>query len=275
MTDEPKVSEWNPIRLGVAIPSDRLGNVATRALLHVHQCPLVESMVFTEFSISALTLAHNHCWTWALNAYRSGVISHLLLMHSDVRPLMPHWAEVLVTEMQRSHADVLGAFIPIKNPLGLTSTAIDTDRWNPQRLTLVQAKYLPLTWTSPRLLLNTGFLLIDLARCVNEELCFTVNDTIREVRGKFIPYHEPEDWNFTRQCHKRGLRVFVTRAIGIEHAGIAIYPNAPAWGTTSIDEDSVRSNYPVLVIDADGERYRFDPDKCEAPMLENGEAATA
>lgn len=222
-------------------------------------------MIFQEFTISALTLAHNHCWTWALNAHRAGHLTHLLLMHSDIRPLMPHWIEVLVTEMQKSHADVMGAFIPIKNPLGLTSTAIDTNYWNPQRLTLHQAKYLPITWTSPKLLLNTGLLLIDLSRCVNEGFCFTVNDTIRELHGKFIPYHEPEDWNFSRQCHQRGLKLFVTRSIGIEHAGIMVYPNAPAWGT-AVDDDAARCDDIVPITDAYGNTHHFDPNKCEQPL---------
>jgi hypothetical protein len=91
----PTIAPWNPIRLGVAVPTYALGNIATVALLDAEHCPLVEKLVYQEFAVSGLTLSHNLCYCWGMNALREGRLSHLLLMHSDIRPLMPHWIETL------------------------------------------------------------------------------------------------------------------------------------------------------------------------------------
>jgi hypothetical protein len=162
--------------------------------------------------------------------------------------------------MQNARADALGCFIPIKNPLGLTSTAIDTDEWLPQRLTLREAKALPVTWTANNLLLNTGLLLIDLAAISNRAThlpYFMVNDRIEYVAGTFTAYHQSEDWNFSRQCSARGLRLFVTRAVGVEHSGISIYSNNPAWGIET-DNDSVRA-FDIQITDTTGATILFQP----------------
>ena len=240
-----------PVKLGVAIPCHALGNIATSALLAIQRSPLVEeNFPFVQMIGSALTMNHNRCWAWALNEHRAGRISHFLLMHSDIEPQMQHWIEVLIEEMERNEADVLGCFIAIKNPQGLTSTAIDTDPWRPRRISLREAKQLPVTWTAPNLLLNTGLLLFHLDSFAYGGIpCFRVTDKIeRDASGNFAAYHQPEDWNFSRQCHALEKRLYVTRGIRVAHAGIAVYPNAPAWGQET-DKDCVRGSDEWLLMD--------------------------
>lgn len=225
----------------MAIPNHAFGTVAAKALLEIQHCPLVDSnMPYQEFTTSVLTLGHNLSWSWGINEFLRGNITHLLIMHSDIRPMAPHWMEVLVTELWRSGADVLGCFIPVKNQLGLTSTALDTDPWRPQRLSLFQAKQLPVTWTHPALLLNTGLLLIDLHFfATREPIRFHIEDEVRrDEKGFLMPFHKPEDWNFSRDAKALGASLYVTRGIGIHHCGITTYPNAPAWGV-DYDRDCV------------------------------------
>lgn len=255
------------MRLGVAIPSHGMGNLAAKPLHFVQQCPLVEEMLPPhETTSSALTYNHNDCWCWGLNEFARKTITHLLIMHSDVRPLMPHWIEVLATQMEEANADALGSFIVIKHPLGVTSTGLDTDYWYPQRLSLAQAKQLPVTWTSPTLLVNTGLLLIDIAKFVDRgvRICFTMHDDIyQDAEGFWHPRFVPEDWDFSRQCRAQGVRLFVSRGIAIEHSGIAGYPNSPAWGV-EVDPVNVKSE-PIIVTDAHGETMEFDPSYQSGP----------
>ena len=224
------------MRLGVVIPSYGLNSVSAAPLLKAQQrCPYVERDIeLAEFSSSVLTHNHNEAFCYARNQFVKGKWTHVLIMHSDVRPMDDDWLSTFIELYQRSSADVLSCIIPIKNRLGLTSTAIDTDRWNPRRITLQEAKRLPNVWTHEKLLINTGLLLIDLSviAYLSPPLCFRFHDAIFEdEKGMWSSSFEPEDWNFSRQCHERKLSVWVTRALNIHHWGIEVYPTAPAWGS--------------------------------------------
>lgn len=84
-----------------------------------------------------------------LNAMESGEnFTHVAMLHNDVCP-EAGWLDVMMEELLRSGADLLSAVIPIKDTLGLSSTAIDSDH-NPfevrRRLTMTEVYRLPETF---------------------------------------------------------------------------------------------------------------------------------
>ena len=132
---------------------------------------------------------------------------------------------------------------PIKDGRGLTSTALDTDQWRPERLTLTQMNEYSPTWTSFRLLVNTGLLLVDMREDWVNKICFKVQDKIEVVdyglhrRAEFIP----EDWDFSRQCHLLDVHPFVTREITLSHRGEADFSTKNIWGW-NYDKDNQKGN---------------------------------
>jgi SAM-dependent methyltransferase len=83
------------------------------------------------------------------------------------------------------------------------------------------------------LLLNTGLWLCRLGAWATtpDDLVFKVSDCIRkEKNGRRVARCKPEDWDFSRQCRSRGLKLMATRAVRILHCGDTPYDNASAWG---------------------------------------------
>jgi hypothetical protein len=246
------------LRLGIAVPNHGRANLAAGPLYHTRHCVLVEQPVlYFQSTCSALTLTHNQCWAWALNERDQGRLTHLLLMHSDIQPQGEQWLHMLLAEMLHSKADVLGSIIAVKSPLGLSSTALDTDRWSPQRITLSQAKRLPLTWSADNLLVNTGLLLVDMRKPWVERICFTMRDRMRRGRDGWMADFEPEDWNFSRQARALEARIFVTRAVPVLHDGIMLWPSS-GEGMLDVDHLSVPAAE-VMLTDALGRQVSFDP----------------
>ena len=175
---------------------------------------------------SLLTHGFNLAWVEALNLRTNGRVTHFLMLHNDVQPWPTVWLPMLLGEMDREDADVLSAIVPIKDGSRGTSTAIDTDnKWRPHRLTIEEVLAQPTTWTNPRLLINTGCLLINMTKPWVEQICFRINNQNELVDGKWITHVEPEDWNFSRQCHALGVKVFATRILPIIHwDGRTAYP---------------------------------------------------
>lgn len=250
------------MRLVVCIPNHGFGDMAAGPLLYAQQrCPYIEGDIeLLKFTGSSLTQNHNLGLCQAINGYRQGLFNHLLLMHSDVQPQGEDWLTLLIEQFERAGADVMSCAIPMKNNLGLTSTALDTDPWRPQRLTLQQIKRLPVTWTSPQLLVNTGLLLLNLAKieALNPPLCFNFQNRIERLpNGDWTQNFIGEDWVMSRQLHAGGLRLYVTRVLKVYHTGHQIYPSAPAWGM-SLDADCVLPSEKISITDAWGEMSEFD-----------------
>jgi hypothetical protein len=169
-------------------------------------------------------LNFNALWCEALNRRTAG-LTHFLLLHADVEPLDADWLELLLAEMRAARAEVLSAVVPIKNAEQQTSTARDTDAWQPRRYTLEDIRQQPMTWTARDLLVNTGCLLVDMRRSWVERICFTINDRIERTPAGWEALAEPEDWNFSRQCRRLNVPVFATRRLRIRHWGAG-------WWTT-------------------------------------------
>jgi hypothetical protein len=249
------------MKLAIMVPtntrsSDGAGAllIASRGKIDVRLQDLGGDLLYMEVGSSILTFAFNLCWAQALNEYEAGRITHFLMWHSDVRPCSPRWLDTLTDEMEKAGADVLGTSIPIKDTKGLTSTAIDTDPWRPQRVSLKQMNELPPTWSCDRLLINTGLMLVDLRKPWWQEICFDIEDRIVKVNDYWRAECKPEDWQFSRAARKRGARIFVTRAVVVEHTGLISWASNQMWGwPVDSPNESVLSDASDLVITPKGE----------------------
>lgn len=218
---------------------------------------------------SLLTYAFNMAWCAALNGAlgtNDGPrFTHFVMMHSDIQPLQTDWLDILISELDATDVDVLSVVAPLKNEKGLTSTAIDTNRWRPRRLTMTEVCSLPETFTRddavglliaedklpmgtrPGLLINTGLMIVRLDR----EWCprfpgFHINDRIGLNRkGELEAFVEPEDWNFSRWCNgvfpasgnsRVNAKIAATRKVKLHHQGVAFWNNAEPWGCMKTDE---------------------------------------
>jgi hypothetical protein len=57
------------------------------------------------------------------------------------------------------------------------------------------------------------------------------------TEGKWVTQVESEDWLFSRQMHKWGIKAVATRKVSLKHIGMAAFVNDQAWGTLDCDED--------------------------------------
>jgi len=196
---------------------------------------------------SLLAHSFNLLWCRALNTAKAEGLGYFAMMHSDIEPPLG-WVDALIDELEAKNLDVLGVAVAIKDPRGLTSTAVardDGDTFRTHcRLSMAEIHRLPETFTSDdlggrKLLLNTGLWV-----CRHGDwwpnLFFTINDKI--IIGADGNYHaavEPEDWFASRLFHEMGLKVGCTRKLAVNHRGHQPYPNNLVWGQWKHDESHV------------------------------------
>lgn len=217
---------------------------------------------------SLLAATFNGLWCDGLNyKYVDGKqLDYWAMQHSDIGP-EEYWLDTLIEEMERNNLDVIGVAAPIKDSRNLTSIALersDGDPWRPLcRLTLPEIYRLPETFTAEDvghpLLLNTGLWVVRFDDWVKQGLHFTINDRIvYDTKLKyFIPKCEPEDWNFSRQLNRLGVRVGCTRKIRIVHRGPWEWDNITPFGSMSEFDDEWISH---SVIPDDGFRFPYGVD---------------
>lgn len=202
---------------------------------HVRILPLGSSLACQNF---------NRLWAWALNEKRKGRVDYFAMIHSDVEP-PEYWLDTLIDELEAKKLDVLGVPIAIKDPRGVTSTAVGHPSGDPwrisHRLTMHEVFRLPETFTSADvggpLLLNTGLWVCKFDMNWAPRIYFTVNDRIMiDPEGDYIAQVEPEDWFFSRLCHEIGLKVGCTRKLEVWHRGDMAFGNAFPWGTDEFDK---------------------------------------
>lgn len=211
------------------------------------------------FSVSALAYCFNQIWAHALALCGRGKVTHFAMLHSDVSPEVG-WLDILMEELQEKRLQLLSCVIPIKSDDGLTSTAVGpiNDIWTQRRLTMTEIAELPETFTDKDLarwkikhdcegqvlLLNTGCWVCDLrAKPFHQvdqygylRFCFTQKDRITVTqKGELVPHFAPEDWIFSRDCHKAGIKLAATRKVKIVHHGPREFSNQGIWGNLKED----------------------------------------
>ncbi len=211
----------------------------------VQASPKNQIYAFQNANQSWLTKNFNALLCSALNDRDKGV-THFCMIHADIVPLDRGWLDEMLEIMMNVRADVLSVVSPIKNGTGLTSTAVDEMRpsklpralalWQRRRLTMLEIYKQAETFTDPKLLINTGLMLIDIRNTWIENVSFRFEDSIIKEDGKFYAVGMPEDWLFSRDAKRKGASLFVTRAIRLKHIGPTAYHNDKPFGTKKTDD---------------------------------------
>lgn len=218
---------------------------------HVHQglLPAVTgatrthetSMVMLQSSASAH--AFNQMLCMALNGRKENGYTHFCLIHHDIEP-EPFFLDKMVEIMESNRpCDFLQVVVPIKDPQGLTSTAMDEPppgegwdpRWTVRRLTMREVFNMPPTFSHPKLLVNNGLILIDLRAKWLDKACFKMDTDVLRRNGRFYPVMFSEDWQFSRQANANGAKIYATREVPIIHHGVSGYGNMVPWGSLETD----------------------------------------
>ena len=178
---------------------------------------------------SLLTTNFNTILVSALNGRETQGVTHMAMIHGDVCP--DHgWLKTLLTEMESTGADLMSAVVPIRGSSGKTSTALETDDpWRPRKLSLKEVFDRDETFTDPKLLVNSGLILIDVTKPMwrtPRPPCFVQSDEVVQVfepqkdgppKARYVNRSLSEDWYISREIRKLGGRVFATRKVGLFH----------------------------------------------------------
>lgn len=197
---------------------------------------------------SMLPMSFNMLWCEALNARASGV-THFCMVHSDVIPVAEFWLDKLLDEQERVGADILTTVIPLKDNRGQSSTGVmNVGTREMRKLTLAECHGIRERTGSPSfdvaaagfpghcLLMNTGCWVCDLTKPWAERMCFRFHDhTVLQSDGKWRAACVGEDWLFSIDAHRLGLRCFASLVLPVEHQGVFQYPNITPWGTQEPD----------------------------------------
>lgn len=211
-------------------------------------------MIIRTNDFSLLPNNFNTLWCEALNGYKHGDCRYFVMLHADIIP-QPEWVDDLLDLIKLHDADIVSTIVPIKNSIGLTSTAIGDphDPWKlVKRLTMSEVYDMPETFSAADigfpnnpLLVNTGCWICDLSkpwtREVNDhgESKFAFNIHSRNLLNSeglfYVDHARPEDWNMSRHVWNCGGKVLATRKVKVTHFGNAGFTNAQPWGTHKVD----------------------------------------
>lgn len=193
---------------------------------------------------SMLPLSFNMLWCDALNKRKDGV-THFAMVHDDVAPLDDKWLEKLLGLQQKHKADVMASVIALKDERGQSSTGVmNVATREMRKLTLAECHSLPQKtfdaagagFPGQCLLMNTGCWIADLTKPWAEKMCFRFHDHVfRDSEGNWKAACVGEDWLFSIDAWRLGLRCFATLELAIEHQGVYQYPNMVPWGTQEKD----------------------------------------
>lgn len=240
------------------------GDMASGAARGFYWCTAGGLEVRREYQEGSLLAQNmNRLWCSALNEKQNGTgPDYFAMQHSDVQA-DDYWLDDLVDELETRHLDLLGVVIPIKDRLGITTTALarpDGHNWRVHaRLSMQEVFRLPETFTSEDvgydLLLNTGLWVCKFDMAWAPKVWFEIQDRIRvDGKGRYHPINESEDWFFSRLCQEIGLKIGATRKVRVGHIGKAVYGNVSPWGEWDRDRFLVES--PVVPA---AQQEAFDP----------------
>lgn len=193
----------------------------------------------------------NILWADAHNLFNEGKITHFAMLHGDITPdPNQRWLDILLEEMDARNATLVSSVAPLKDMRGLTSTGIAdlSDPWRPfRRFTMREIHELPETfdhvaagYPDRPLLHNTGLWVCDMRKpCFQKltqrnelDLYFEFpTRAVRGLSGKLEHQRESEDWRFSVDLWKRGIKdTYVTRKTRLTHHGKMDFNNFTGWG---------------------------------------------
>jgi hypothetical protein len=193
---------------------------------------------------SMLPLSFNMLWCEALNSRSTG-ITHFVMVHSDVVPQGDRWLQNALDVHRRSGGDITSSVIAIKDTRGQSSTGVmNIETREMRKLTLAECHGIgkktfnaaDAGFPGHCLLMNTGLLVCDFTKPWVEKMCFRFHDhVVKQSDGMWRAACVGEDWLFSIDAWRLGLKTFVTLEIPIHHLGVYEYPNEVAWGTKEAD----------------------------------------
>lgn len=223
-----------PKSVMLAMPS--YGPVEPESKLVALYCSKEHQVIPAMGGCSLLAMGFNILWCKALNNREHAGITHFAMAHSDIAT--EHWwIDKLIAEMDRVGADVLSAVVPLKKRGGETSTAMMDEHGLIARMNLADCHKIGPTFQASDvpcsiLCVNTGLWVCDFTKPWVEQIHFEVRDSIeREQSGEFVAKNLPEDWNFSIQCARLGVKVFATTLLSVTHFGREGYSNRPQDST--------------------------------------------
>lgn len=235
-----------PIKLALSLPSYDGRRVNAIPMLTVGQA--VATIHYMTAQGSLLAHVFNRTLCEARQKRDAGVATHFCMLHDDIAPeadwFQKLWAEYI--KEPEGKRGVISVVSPIKSPHMMSSTALDTDPWEPRKLSLEEVSRLPVTFDSKEasalvgargapngpwanLLVNTGLMLFDLREPWVDGLVFSIRDFIQVKDGVPKAFVEPEDWRMSRYIHSQGYPVLATRAVELAHYGSLGWTNQ--WQT--------------------------------------------
>lgn len=223
----------------IGVPTYK-GIMHAKAMFPIIRCSRNHKFDVGTVDSSATCVTFNRLWINALELYEAGKITHFLMYHSDI-VAEEYFLDKMIDIMERTKADVLSAIVPIKDQQGMTSTAMDEPvgdvdpYWRVRRLTMKEVHHMEPTFTDPKLLLNTGLMLVDMSKAWTKDAYFTFEDKIIWHHGRRVAVCMPEDWGFSRMAKKLGATLWATREVPILHYGETSYPNQIPWGQVEKD----------------------------------------
>ncbi len=194
-------------------------------------------------------LAHNFNMGWCggLNLRQPKGIDRFAMLHSDIVP-DPWWLDLLEDERAYHGADVMCAISPIKDDSGYTSCGQgNLETWDVKRYTMTEIYQLPETFGIEKRLAKTHYLAANVGAFICKwdgewEVDFARRGGFRVLTtcilcadAQWRATFYPDDWDFSRWCHMRGLKVMCTRKLGLDHFGLQRYSNRFPWG---LEEDT-------------------------------------
>ena len=198
-------------------------------------------------ALSMLNYSFNLKWCEAWN--RRGEFDYFVMLHSDVAP-EPGWLDKLIELYVKAQVDVLSCTIAIKDGEGLSSTGVMN--WSDRvmrKLSVGQTLELPPIFSAETfpvdvLLLNTGCWitrmeggpLVD-GQPWQKKVCFRCHDwTWEDENGELQAGVLGEDYLWSAEMAKWGVKTAATNAVRILHRGEFDYPNYVAFGDGSKDQ---------------------------------------
>ena len=177
--------------------------------------------------------AFNKAWAAALTEARQGKVDYFAMLHSD-QASAAGWLDTLIEDAEQTGAAVVGTVSLIKDGSGETSTALETDDpWKPRKLTLDDLADMPAVFSRDDLLLNTGCFVADLRRSEwTDPVPMTFGCESRivwcDVQQQYVAQLIGEDWRFSREARRRGLKLACSQRVGTTHFGSHVWRFDPA-----------------------------------------------
>jgi SAM-dependent methyltransferase len=227
----------------VVLSTPTNGNVIARAAESAERASLTMPFGRVRPESSVLTEAHNQGWAAALNmSPRPAIFAQ---QHADISA-EPGWLDTLIEELATHNAGLIAAVVAIKDARGLSSTSVYDPAWRThRRITMRELQGLPETfsvsdipWAPPGAILlnNTGLWACRFGDWC-EQIVFTIRDFIlRSPEGEYASTFWPEDWNFSQDAARLGVKVMATRKIAVDHFGAFPFKNSRAWGSLAEDD---------------------------------------